>query len=67
MSRAASAAQLQITQPPGSHAELLLGWEYRGGRTLLTKRRQRGPLVAQRPFYPEGAPCHLYLLHPREA
>ena len=23
-----------------------------------------GPLTVQRPFHPEGAPCHLYLLHP---
>lgn len=35
-----------------------------GQRTVLTDRTQCGPLTIQRPFYPEGSPCHLYLLHP---
>ena len=33
-------------------------------RTELIDRQQLGPLTIQRPFYPEGKPCHLYLLHP---
>lgn len=33
-------------------------------RTELIDRQQQGPLTIQRPFYPEGKPCHLYLLHP---
>lgn len=33
-------------------------------RTVLSHRRHEGPLVVQRPFYPEQGTCHLYLLHP---
>ncbi len=49
------------------------GWQARltldfaqgaNGRTILAKRSHQGPLVVQRPFYPEGSPCHCYLLHP---
>ena len=31
-------------------------------RTELVDRQQQGPLTIQRPFYPEGKPCHIYLL-----
>lgn len=48
----------------GWQASLALEFERRGNRTVLTHRRQRGPLAVQRSFYPEGEPCHLYLLHP---
>ncbi len=33
-------------------------------RTVLSKMDFYGPLRVQRPFYPEGEVCHLYLLHP---
>ena len=33
-------------------------------KTFLSKRNHVGPLTVQRPFYPEGEICHLYLLHP---
>jgi len=33
-------------------------------RTIINKRAHFGPLVIQKPFYPEGDPCHIYLLHP---
>lgn len=38
--------------------------EPRAGRTVLAHKSQHGPLTVQRGFHPEGAPCHLYLLHP---
>ena len=35
------------------------------GRTILSRRSHRGPLMVQRPFTPEGPELpHVYLLHP---
>jgi len=48
----------------GWQAELKLGFVAENGRTLLRHRSARGPLAVQRPFYPEGGLCHVYLLHP---
>jgi urease accessory protein len=48
----------------GWQAELTLGFSRRGDKTVLSSRRQRGPLAVQRPFYPEGEVCHAYVLHP---
>lgn len=45
-------------------AQLDLCFEAGQSRTELVRRAHVGPLVVQRPFYPEGACCHLYLLHP---
>ncbi|MDF0731985.1 urease accessory protein UreD [Pseudomonas entomophila] len=48
----------------GWSAHLQLRFVQRDGVTRLGARRHFGPLLVQRPFYPEGAPCHVYVLHP---
>jgi len=57
-------SQLILTQQAGWQAHLELGFVNREDRTILYHRRHVGPLVVQRPFYPEGPVCHVYLLHP---
>ncbi len=41
-----------------------LGFSAGEKRTILSGRSRHGPLSVQRPFYPEGDVCHVYLLHP---
>ena len=46
-------------------ARLNLSFAERAGRTVLTGQRHSGPLLAQKPFYPEPNGCgHIYLIHP---
>ena len=46
-------------------AKLNLKFEYKNDRTILTNRRHHGPLLVQKPFYPEQPDCcHVYLIHP---
>lgn len=54
------------TVPPGRWpARLELSFEPGPERTRLARRWHSGPLVVQRPFYPErDGTAHVYLLHP---
>ena len=62
---------MNLADPPagqagsGWRARLELGYEHKDGATRLTSRRHTGPLVVQKPFYPEGPEvCHSVVLHP---
>lgn len=46
------------------HAQLDLQYRLQGQRTVLAKRLHQGPLLVQRPFYPEQGVCHSYIIHP---
>ena len=60
-----SAQQIDPLQAEtGWRAHLRLRFVQRDGVTRLGARHHVGPLLVQRPFYPEGAPCHVYVLHP---
>ncbi|KAF3980934.1 MAG: urease accessory protein UreD [Methylococcales symbiont of Hymedesmia sp. n. MRB-2018] len=48
----------------GWKAELTLGFAHNGNKTVLAQRSHKGPLTVQRPFYPEGGLCHVYIIHP---
>ena len=46
-------------------ARLALRFSSRNGKTVLAERSAEGPLVVQKPLYPEGeAVCHAIVLHP---
>lgn len=62
----AIAEQFKVSEPVFSwEARLQLGLVQKNNKTLLNKRKHKGPLTIQRPFYPEeDGTCHLYILHP---
>lgn len=53
------------TPASGWEADLDLGFESRTTGTLLIRNRHTGPLLVQKPLYPEGRDtCHVVVLHP---
>ena len=45
-------------------ASIDLGFSLRAEKTVMSEMAFKGTLRVQRPFYPEGNICHIYLLHP---
>ncbi|MGS4678233.1 urease accessory protein UreD [Enterobacter soli] len=59
-----STSHVSHTLDKGWQASLALRFTHTPDKTLLYTAKHTGPLTVQRPFYPEGETCHLYLLHP---
>ena len=54
----------QAVAAQGWTARLDLEFALRGDATYLARRAHVGPLLVQRPFFPEPGVCHVYVVHP---
>jgi urease accessory protein len=61
-----SAGETRVGAPlPEWRGRLALRFDPQGQRTVLAEQIHVGPLLVQRPFYPEDdGTCHVYMLHP---
>ncbi|MGB5281140.1 MAG: urease accessory protein UreD, partial [Arenicellales bacterium] len=59
-----SSVSPQSKHADGWQAMLELNLQKINGKTCLIPQQRLGPLTVQRPFYPEGEVCHVYVLHP---
>ena len=58
-------AALTSQQQTAWQAKLKLSFARRQHKTILTGKQHSGPLMVQKPFYPESnGCCHVYLIHP---
>jgi urease accessory protein len=57
---------MQLAEPTVAawKARLELGFAPRAGASYLARRRFEGPLVVQKPFYPEPGVCQAVVVHP---
>src|SRR6266850_1053570 len=58
---------MRLSEPVAASwkASLSLAFARQGDRSVLTRREHEGPLVVQKPLYPEGADvCHAIVVHP---
>ena len=58
---------MQLAEPVAApwRASLCLRFEHADGKTILAKRDSDGPLVVQKPLYPDGPErCHAIVVHP---
>ena len=58
---------MQVSEPLQAawRADLRLGFAFEDERTVLAEKRFDGPLVVQKPLYPEGSDvCHAIVVHP---
>ena len=54
-----------LSEGAGWRARLALGFTHDNGRSRLTHREHEGPLVVQKPLYPEGnGVCQCIIVHP---